>query len=587
MKINQKYRRYLTVAGLILGLLLGAAGYTLFIKPNLNQDTYVYKAETVAFGDLLLGIMEHGSLTMEENSVMYDLDLDLSADDEDETDEEEETLRYLAIDAVYAAEGQRVTQGERLFLLNDDSVAAVERKLSAAVAEAQIALSEAQTEYNISLISTKETYDINRLAGSRANADYQATLIRNRESVALLQAEIKVLTQEITAAQAVLATGDLQEEIAEARSAAITAKELYEETDLHNSQAYLSNLSDYQSAAQTLEQLENELKSYQDTVSTNQTAISEKQAAVTRTESQKATGDAQARSSYESAQKTGELAADIYGYSTASLSDTVTAAQNDLTAVEEKYEAFKTFVGTDNTIYAPEDGLVIEVSYAAGDELTETGAMLTYAKADEYTVSISISEEDIAAVTVGEQVSLSFTAYPDTAYTGTIESITTSASADSATVSYPVTVNVDGDTALLFGGMTADVTFVTASVTDVVYVSRKAVLTENGQSYVYRDDGRGNREKAAVTTGFSDGVNIEITGGLNEGDTVYIESKMSAQEEETLTFDDSAAEPEGTATDSEGDPATDGANEGGFPEGGMPEGGFPEGDFSGGGFSEE
>ena len=93
---------------------------------------------------------------------------------------------------------------------------------------------------------------------------------------------------------------------------------------------------------------------------------------------------------------------EIYDYSVDSLSDAVIRAQNELDEIQMKMDAFREFVGEDNRIYAPEDGLVTGVSSEAGDKLKDIGAMLTYAKENEYTVNIDVSEEDVAAISVGE-----------------------------------------------------------------------------------------------------------------------------------------------------------------------------------------
>ena len=176
----------------------------------------------------------------------------------------------------------------------------------------------------------------------------------------------------------------------------------------------------------------------------------------------------------------------------------------------------------------------------AGDKLTESRAMLTYAKENEYTVQIDVSEEDVAAISVGDSVELAFRAYQDRTWEGVITSITTTSASDYAsTISYPVTILVQGDTSLLYGGMTADVTFVTESAEDVLYISKKAVFEENGFTYVYKKEGVGNpdsaraedRVKTQVETGFSDMASVEIISGLEEGDVVYIESVMNINSE--------------------------------------------------------
>jgi HlyD family secretion protein len=236
----------------------------------------------------------------------------------------------------------------------------------------------------------------------------------------------------------------------------------------------------------------------------------------------------EAENEYSSALLEGELAQEIYDYSVDSLSDAVVEAQAELDEIQNKVNAFESFVGEENQITAKESGLVTGVNYEAEDTLINTGAMLTYVKENEYTVSIDVSEEDIAAIAIGDTVELVFTAYPDETWQGTIISITTSATSDhAATISYPVTIHVEGDTTLLYGGMTADVTFVTDSVRDVLYISKKAVFEEEGIFYVYKKDENGNRKKVQVSTGFADMTSIEITSGLSEGDIVYIESVMN------------------------------------------------------------
>lgn len=129
---------------------------------------------------------------------------------------------------------------------------------------------------------------------------------------------------------------------------------------------------------------------------------------------------------------------------------------------------------------------------------------------------------------MGDSVELAFNAYPEQIWEGEIISITTTSTSEHAsTISYPVTILVQGDTTLLYGGMAADVTFVTDSAENVLYVSKKAVFEENGFSYVYKKDARGNRVKTKVETGFSDMASIEIISGLEEGDIIYIESIMN------------------------------------------------------------
>ena len=91
---------------------------------------------------------------------------------------------------------------------------------------------------------------------------------------------------------------------------------------------------------------------------------------------------------------------------------------------------------------------------------------------------------------------------------------------------YEVTVTVKGDVSGLFQGMTGDITFVTGQSEETLYVYQRAVITENGKSYVKIREEDGNITKKEITTGFSDGTYIQVLEGLSEGDVVLMESKV-------------------------------------------------------------
>ena len=534
LRCDKKFRKKMILFAGILLLLLLAGLYTLVIRPARSRENYVYKEEAVNRGDLVLGIMESGSLSFTEKEVAYDLDLSLIYDDDesdsddDEEDDEEDADKYLEISQVYVVSGQQVEEGDALFSLTESSVAAVRRKISAALAEAEISLSTVQTEYETSLISAKNTYDSSVKKGNRASEEYQAATSQSSARITGLEGEIELLSLEITQAQEALADEDFLESISEAQTAYTSAKNKYEDTDVHNATAYISNLDAYEQARETRDQLLTQKETYENTIIDNQSEIEKKQKELQSAQTDKVLDDQQAKNDYNSAVLSGELAQDIYDYSTESLQDAVTQAQSTYDELQQLLDDFNVFVGEDGTVYAPEDGLLISVNCEEEEELTGESTLISYTTRDG-TVSIDVSEEDIAAISVGSSVEIVFTAYPEETYEGTVLSITTTAASDyAATISYPVLIGVEGDTGKLYGGMTADVTFVTDSAEDVLYVSRKAVFEEDGKTCVYRKTENGGMETVEVETGFTDMSHVEIKSGLSEGDTVYLKSLMTA-----------------------------------------------------------
>ena len=288
---------------------------------------------------------------------------------------------------------------------------------------------------------------------------------------------------------------------------------------------YLSAQTKYENAKRTLKQAQQNLQDNADEIESLQRKLAAAQA-------RKDIDKLDAEANYQEAVISGSNAEITYNAQMESLKETLQEAEEEKTKIEEQLEAFEAFVGEDGTIYATESGIVTEVAYEAGDRLVNTGLILAYATPGDMTITVDVTQEDVVDLSVGDSVDITFRAYEDTTYTGKIQSIDTTATAENSnTVSYTVVILVEGDTDLLYGGMSADVIFVTEEKEDVLYISRKAIVEENGKTYVYRKNTLGNRELVEVETGITNGVDIEIVSGLEEGDTIYLASRVSSEEE--------------------------------------------------------
>ena len=289
--------------------------------------------------------------------------------------------------------------------------------------------------------------------------------------------------------------------------------------------SYLSARSKYQQTKSALTQAENAL-------SENESAITDLQNQLAAAQAKQKIDKLDTEETYQEAVITGENAQTTYNATVEDLKETLQEAEETKEKREEQLQAFEDFVGSDGILYAAEDGVITEVSQEEGDRLTATGILFSYATSDNMRISVDVTQEDIVDLQVGDAVDITFTAYPEESYTGSILSINTTATSDySNTVSYTVEISVEGALEQLYGGMTADVIFVTDEREDVLYVSRKAIVEENGKTYVYRKTALGGKELTEVETGTTNGVDIEILSGLEEGDTIYLASKVSSEEE--------------------------------------------------------
>lgn len=514
-----------------------------FFKAGQDTEQYAYIEEEVKKGELVLGVTESGSLSLEEAEFTYDIDLsdeseeeseqEESTEEDSEESEEEDTVHYPEIEEVYIVSGQRIKAGDPVFQLSGDSVEAVRKYLNSQVTEKKIALSEAVAEQTAEEIIARTEYETSKLTAELAESQYTASVTKAQQEIINLQAQIKALEQEINSACEDVADEDFLEELEEARLAYEKAEQTLEDTDKHSTAAYTANYASWQQAKSSYETLSEQKTSLEETILENQEEIQSLNEEIQEKYALLGSEEEEADRDRSLSQAEGSLAGEIYAYTQETYSESVDTAQAELSAAEEKLQDFETFAGEDGILYAAEDGLVTAVNYEEGDSLISTGALYTYAPEHSYMVSVDVSEEDVSDIAIGDKVQVAFTAYPDEIWEGTVSSITTTKTSDYAkTVSYPVDIQIEGDISQLYGGMSAQITFVSDSVSDALYISRKAIVEENGKTYVYVDDSQGNKVLKEVTTGFENSTDVQITEGLSEGEIVYMRSQVNVSEEE-------------------------------------------------------
>jgi len=203
-------------------------------------------------------------------------------------------------------------------------------------------------------------------------------------------------------------------------------------------------------------------------------------------------------------------------------------AEIQLELAEMEYESAKE--GLDEyIIYAPYDGIVTSSSFKIGDQNLESNTISTVS--DNFIIRATIGESDISKVLENEDAYISLDAYPDYQLSGKIEKIVPFAIEEGSIISFEIIVNIiNKDNIEIFYGLSADVDIVTEKAEDVLYVPIQAVYTENGRSYVDvlisdkvdMENLTQSIKKTEITTGINDYQYIEVTSGLNEGNTIII-----------------------------------------------------------------
>ncbi|MCM1194267.1 MAG: HlyD family efflux transporter periplasmic adaptor subunit, partial [Acetatifactor muris] len=451
---KKKKRLIMTIAA--GSLLVLAAGYTVFIAPLLKEEQWVYKEEAVERGTLKVGVSESGSLEYGITSVLYDLDLDVSDEedeDEDSGDSDEEAVqKYLKIEEVYVKSGQRINQGDILYKFTEASVSDVRALLKSAAVEAQSDYAEALSEYNLAVLEAQTDYDSRKLDEKYASAIYRNSIQSLDNEITLIQVEINQRTANIAS---------LQEKVDEAAENYNEALEKFSgaekpSADDYNTANFMTMQKEYLNLQTQYENAKNALSRAQQELEDNAKEIESLQQELKAVSAKKTVSRLDVEETYQENLINGENAQFNYDARLESLKETLQEAEEKKEKIQKQMDAFEAFVGEDGCLYADGAGVVTEVVYGKGDRLRNTGSMMSYAAPDDMTISVDVTQEDIVDLEVGDRVDITFTAYGDDAYKGSIQSInTTATSAKSNTVSYTVVIAVEGDTDRLYGGMTA------------------------------------------------------------------------------------------------------------------------------------
>ena len=141
---------------------------------------------------------------------------------------------------------------------------------------------------------------------------------------------------------------------------------------------------------------------------------------------------------------------------------------------------------------------------------------------DEFQVVMAYTETDASSIAPGQKVRLTFDAVPDLELTGSVLSVSPTATAISGVISYYVTVVLPQGDPRLKSGMTAQAEVLTKEVPGVLAVPGAAVRTQNGTSVVTVLDPNGTQRTVTVQTGATGDGKTQILSGVTEGQQVVL-----------------------------------------------------------------
>ncbi|MFW6677560.1 efflux RND transporter periplasmic adaptor subunit [Lacrimispora sp. AGF001] len=191
----------------------------------------------------------------------------------------------------------------------------------------------------------------------------------------------------------------------------------------------------------------------------------------------------------------------------------ITDAQSRLSQAQKDLE--------DTKYYAEVSGTVSEIYVDENDSITQGTNIMDIIDYDDLEVKVKVDEYDLSAVSVGSTAEVYFEAMEKTV-AGTVSKISRGASVKNGVSYFETTLTLPKDDELRVG-LSAEVKVLAENASQVITIPVEAVQYEGATPYVQRYNNAGKLEKVYATVGISDGKNVEIKEGLNEGDRVAYE----------------------------------------------------------------
>ncbi len=538
-------------------LVISVIAVSILIGMRGRHESYVYKETQVEYGRLTVGVTKSGSIDI--GTVEQTFDLDMSALQRVETGNSESSSNMgtvggmpamggmggglnmlgqtfgggslvgageassLTVARVQVSVGQEVSEGDVLYELAEKSVSELEQKLQANVEKAKTDLDAVYADQVLSRQTAKYAYESSMAYGDYAGTEYDTVVQELEDAVETKRIALERAKASLEEYQ------NLLKDISDSYNDAVQALEncQYSLENTSPSEAYLYGYyyeltENAQATADSLkqqkEQLENNVRQAKENV---ETATQNYNGARRSLEQ----GKLSAKQTYDLRNLAYDTAQETYDITLGYLDEDAAVQEEIYQETKEKWEEFSSYI-SQNAVLAKYNGVVTSVALTKGDSIHTGSGLITLYDMDNVTMTVSVYEEDMTDIFLGSEANILFTAYPEDPFTAVVTEIS-EASADSrGNVVYEVTVTVQGDVSGLFQGMTGDITFITRQSEETLYVYKRAVITENGKSYVKVREDNGNIVKREITIGFSDGTYIQVVEGLSEGDVVLIESKV-------------------------------------------------------------
>ena len=172
-------------------------------------------------------------------------------------------------------------------------------------------------------------------------------------------------------------------------------------------------------------------------------------------------------------------------------------------------------------------GLILDIPVKVGNSVIQANTMnegttvATVVNMNDLIFDGQIDETEVGALTEGMPVVITIGALQDYSFDATLEYISPKAVENNGANQFEIKAAVKADPAQkIRSGYSANAEIVLQRVEQVLSVSESALEFSGDTTFVYVKGADGTYSRTQVTTGVSDGINIEVKDGIKEGDVV-------------------------------------------------------------------
>jgi len=179
----------------------------------------------------------------------------------------------------------------------------------------------------------------------------------------------------------------------------------------------------------------------------------------------------------------------------------------------------------DTVLKAPFSGEVSKTyvekgEIVAGEAVSGSKAILRLIDTSRLFAEVATDEVDVAQVQLGQRSEVTIDAYPDEVFPGNVVYVAPETTISQGLVIVEVKIELEKVDPRLKPGFTASADIIVAEAKNVLFLPVEAINeTERGNFVMVSKEGSPTRRK--VTVGISDGTNVEIKRGLEEGEKVF------------------------------------------------------------------